>query len=87
MSARPSIALALGVTLMLSLAACEKKDPAAGTVDSAAPATAAASDASAASAVTASAVPTEQDFEDDAERTITPQNIEAEIAKLEAELK
>ena len=85
--------LGLAVALLALASACDdKKDTPAMTTDAAATmatgtaATAAAS-GSAGSPLTASADATEEDFEEEAEKSITASNLEAEIAKMEAELK
>jgi len=69
-------------TLLLGLVvACDEKKPE--TVDAGTPVVA----ASATTASTTTGEDTEEDFEEAAQASITPDNLEAELAKLEAELK
>ena len=86
---------------LLLFAACDKKPEtstaptstpsAASAAPSAAPtASASAAPSGSSPTVTASAdddIPTEEDFEDEAEKDIGPDNLEAELAKLEKEVK
>lgn len=76
----------LALTLAcLCLPACEKKDaPAASTATPAA--TAAPSAASARVGDDGEGLPTEEDFEDEAEQKISAQNAEEELDKLEKEI-
>jgi len=70
--------------LLLSATACDKaaeKSPAAST-GSAGPASAAAT----AAADDGEGIPTEEDFEDEAEQKISTQNVEDELDKLEKEI-
>jgi len=83
-----SIAL---IVLSLCFAACEKKEEPKPTTAATAAAPTAADPASATEPASASAgdtaeLPTEQDFEDEAERTITAENLDSELDKLEKEI-
>ena len=77
---------------ILALVACEKKDEAA-TVPSAEPATTAAAPEPTPAAAVAAApqidletLPTEEDFEEEAEKEITPVNLEKKLDDLEKEI-
>ena len=87
--------LALILPLVLGLASCEKNEPAKSeSAPPAAPATAASptdqsgatTPAAAAKAEESDGIPTEQDFEDEAEQKITAQNLDEELDKLEKEI-
>lgn len=88
--------LACAVTALFVLAGCDddKKDASAqGTTTAAAkpPVTAAAATTTSAAATTAAVaatddIPSEADFEEQAEKDITADNLEAELAKLEKEV-
>jgi len=84
--------LAFGAPLValvcLALVACEQKaDPAAGSTSAKASTTAAANTTAAAAQPGAQDdPPTEQDFEDEAEKTITSANVDSELEKLEKEI-
>jgi hypothetical protein len=84
------IAIAL---IAVPLAACEKKDEpkpqANAPVATAAPAAttaAAATEPASATAEESGEIPTEQDFEEEAEQKITAENLESELDKLEKEI-
>ena len=91
---RLTIVTALTLTLLgasaLGVVACDEKKPETA-ADAAAPATpnakAAATPASSAAPMAAGGEETEEDFEDEAQASITPDTLESELAKLEAEIK
>lgn len=78
--------------VVLPLAACEKKDepkpPSTTPAATATPAatTPAATEPASASAEDGSEIPTEQDFEEEAEQKVTAENLESELDKLEKEI-
>ena len=83
--------LALGFTL-LALAACSKKEPPAPPAPEPTPTVAApvaSAPAPEPSAATAAApdVPVEEDFEDEANQTVTSQTLDAQLDALEKEIK
>ena len=77
--------LALGLSLVGI--ACDKKESAAASTSATDPGTAAsATTAEAPTAADESDIPTEQDFEDEAETQITASNLETELDNLEKEI-
>ena len=80
--------LVTGILLLVAAAACEQKpktDPApTPTIQPARETTPAKTEPQAAAA--AEAVPVSEDFEEQAEREITAENLESELAKLEGEV-
>ncbi len=66
--------------LAAALAGCNKNDAAQQTSASASPAVSASTTAA------VSDLPSEEDFEDEAEKDITPDNLEAQLASLEKEV-
>ena len=78
---KTSIVIALA--LCASVMSCDKDKPSTPTTATSAAATTAAPSSSVAAA---SDVPTEEDFEDEAEQKITPENADQELDKLEKEI-
>ncbi|MBK8994886.1 MAG: hypothetical protein IPM35_03925 [Myxococcales bacterium] len=77
----------LALTLVcLCLPACEKKEPAPSSAATTAATTAAPTAASAQASDDGEGMPTEEDFEDEAEQKISAQNAEEELDKLEKEI-
>jgi len=74
------------LAVVVTLAACDKKDGTP-TAPSATPEATAVAKQAPGNPATMAAVQTAEDFEDEAEKSVTPDNLEAEVAKLEAELK
>lgn len=78
--------LLLAAALALwALTGCNKTD-APQTTGSAAPSGSAAPAASASTTAAAADIPSEEDFEDEAEKDITPDNLEAQLSALEKEV-
>ena len=88
----------LALAFSLLFAACDKKSDtatpttstAATAPSSSAPTVATGSAASSGQTATSTPdddIPTEEDFEDEAEKDVNPDNLEAELAKLEKEVK
>jgi hypothetical protein len=80
----PTTITAMLCVLGLAVSACEKKPE---TAEGTAPALTAAQPTVSAASAAKGEPPAAEDFEEEAERTITSENVESELAKLEKEIR